>query len=452
MAEPPPTFTHFYEAVKRLIEPRSGAALDRQGKLAALPPSPNELARRAEDTREFGEVVPDLIASTEFGPERDLASELLKRSGFYHCILAAVSEAELWSRLYGHTKPRTAQINTLLLLDGCAFPRDRFDLLGNVVIRHSVAEIADLGPPPEVAEAFFPNETLDTDWFSRQWFLRDEESIDRDCRSISYGVMNRRIGERSGDTELNRCWPQLLALGLYDLTCFAIPIILKSEAKWNLYRLRFSRPGIQTWGYDEEGNPIPGPTDDYCVTDDDWSQFEAFLKLCKESITPKQEWSSIRIAARHYLRATFCCGPDGDAHTREDREDTLLHYIYGLESLLLAGDREAITDKIATRAALVAGEDDNERGRIHDFVKEAYRARSGLVHGREASNDIDLRRLRDVFRRVMVAILAVARRCEEPKELKDMTRKLPIARDTQDDIARNQNEVFPLIKATESRQ
>ena len=143
---PPTSFTGFYEAVKRLMdtlgrapEGMPAAVLATRGvvspvghKIRLLPPSPKELARSAEATPEFGEFASDSIKSK--GSEQYHASILLRRSGFYHGILSGASQAELWSSLSKYTRPRTAEIHTLLLLDGCKFPRGHFSGLSSVAL------------------------------------------------------------------------------------------------------------------------------------------------------------------------------------------------------------------------------------------------------------------------------------------------------------------------------
>ena len=117
----------------------------------------------------------------------------------------------------------------------------------------------------------------------------------------------------------------------------------------------------------------------------------------------------------------------------------------------MAGDREAIRDKIATRATLIAGRDDDERTEINAFVKKAYDARSAVAHGGKKTGNIDLRKLRDISRRVIVVLLAVARRCRDQGEFAEIIRGIPINQATQDALAKDRDEVFPLVKAIETR-
>ena len=449
----PASFTRYYDAVQGLVQtlgrsPQGmpAAVLATRGtssplgfNVELLPPSPKQLAQRGEAIPEFGALASDVIESK--GSSQYEASILLRRSGFYHGILSGESQTELWSRFNEYTKPRTAEIHTLLLLDGCKFPRDHFNCMSHAVVRHSAAEIVELGPPPVIAEAFFPGETLDPDWYSQQWFLRDTETVELKPTFIQIPFLG-------GDYVLNRYWAPLFALGLYDLPCFAIPIVLESEAKWELLTPRFSLP-LLGMSHGENGEPFEVPTDHYKVADREWSQFEAFLDCCDESIGSKGDWARVRIAARRYLRATFLSTPDGHAYEDDDSEDILLQYIYGLESLLLAGDSEAIRDKIATRAALIAGRGDDERKAIAAFVKQAYDARSILAHGGKKTGDIDLRKLRDVFRRVAIVILSIARTVNDQSNLDDLVRTLPISRATQDAVDNDRDEVFALVKATE---
>ena len=445
----------FYEVVERLMHTRGlapngmtaavlatkGAVSHLGAEIELLPPSPKQLAQLAEATPEFREFASKSIRSKSSGQYS--VSILVRRSGFYHGILSGASQAELWSHLAEHMGPRTAEINTLLLLDGCVFPRDSFDCMSYAVVRHSAAEIAVLGPRPDIAEAFFPNETLDPDWYSHQWFLRDTRHDELKPSFIQIPFLG-------GDYVLDRYWAPLTTLGLYDLPCFAIPIVLESEARWKLMKPRFSSPRFGM-SHDANGEPVEAPTDDYRVADHQWSQFEKFLGFCDESICYQRDWAQVRITARRFLRVTFLSTPDCDAYDADDREDILLQYIYGLESLLLAGDTEAIRDKIATRAALIAGRDDDERKGINAFVKKAYNARSDVAHGRAKKGKIDLKKLRDISRRVFVVVLAIGRKCKSPVDLEEIIKELPINRAMQNAVTEDRQEVFPLVEAIETR-
>ncbi len=451
-AKPPASFSKFFKTTKELIEEPLRTSKRSTGRLALIPPTPKQLAERAENTPQFQGVVNDLIRLEDAeryraSALRDSASELLRRSGYYHGALEDHSEGELWERISVYRRPRKAQKSTLMLLDGCVFPRKEFEIGKCTVVRHSAAEIAELGPPPEITESFFPEETLDREWYSQQWFLRSSYSVDLKPELINLRSLLPDFIARF-DLPLNTYWPQLLALGLYNTSCFDIPIVLSSEAKWSLERLRFLSPGTEfaagRYKYDEDGEPIPipGPTTGYRVRDDEWSQFETFLRFCEMTIDHTRDWHPIRVAARRYLRATFL-----SAHqTNEDREDILLLYIFALEALLLAGDREAISDKIATRAALICGRDDDERKEIMQFLKRAHNARSAVVHGKEGKKDIDLLRLRDICRQVVVVVLKVARwECGNNDELSRVIKELAISRAIQDTVAKHRDDVFPLI-------
>ncbi len=450
--KPPASFSNFLDATKRLIEGPLHTNLRRGGRLVVIPLTPKQLAEKAENTPEFQGVGNDLIqlkdAETYSAFLRDFASELLRRSGYYHGALADHSEGELWGRVCAYIRPRKTEISTLMLLDGCVFPRNEFEIGKCTVVRHSAAEIAELGPPPEIAESFFPDETLDHGWFSQQWFLRSSRSVDSKLHIILKSGSSPLIQNYFADHTfpLSAYWPQLLALGLYDIPCFDVPIVLNSVANWWLDRLRFSSPRVESLrlaDYDEEGEPIriAGPANNYRVADHQWSQFEAFLRFFESTIDYTQDWPPIRIAARRYLRATFL----SVGHQIDNREDMLLQYIFALESLLLGGDREAITDNIATRAALISGKDDDERKEIKYLVKRAYSNRSDVVHGKEGKKDIDFLRLRDICRQVIVVVLSVARECENNNALAKVMRELTISRAIQDVVAKHRDDVLKLI-------
>jgi hypothetical protein len=102
----------------------------------------------------------------------------------------------------------------------------------------------------------------------------------------------------------------------------------------------------------------------------------------------------------------------------EDRtESALLNFIYSLERLLtLEGETEGVTDKIANRTASMVGLDDEERMRVMRFMKSAYGARSGVVHGgrkRKTPAQIDMQMLTDVCRRALAGAILLGPRLDD---------------------------------------
>jgi hypothetical protein len=89
--------------------------------------------------------------------------------------------------------------------------------------------------------------------------------------------------------------------------------------------------------------------------------------------------NQLRIASR---RLNLC-------YLREDEEDAILDATIGLESLLVGGERNEITHKLALRmAALSTLDASSPRGAVEVFgdIKEIYKFRSAVAHGSSKSS------------------------------------------------------------------
>jgi hypothetical protein len=428
MPEMPRSVGHLYEALRRHVE-------EQRGKILVLPPTPERLAQLAERSGEFVE----LSAETErdFRLSRTATLSLLKRCGFFNAVLAAAGGEQAWERFTEHASPRRVELTTLLFLDGCAFARNEFPLHDCEVRQFDQAGLDRLGPGREIADAFFPQEKLDP-LLSTGWFLGRGEA--RDVRPRGFTI-------QVGDPVMEKFWAPLLSLALYDATCFYVPIMIRSEANWRVERIRFGSPATEFIG--PEGEEVL--RNDYEVAADEWPAFEAFLGIARDSLSANSEWPAMHIAARRYLRATFSSAPEGDPldEGQDGYGDVLLHYVYALEALLLAGDHEAISDKIAVRAAWLASTDDAERILWRDFAKSAYNARSKIVHRGRVKKDVDIPRLRNLCRRVICTTLALSREANSADNFDGLLRDLLVSRAVQQRVAESATEVAALIKSTD---
>jgi hypothetical protein len=91
------------------------------------------------------------------------------------------------------------------------------------------------------------------------------------------------------------------------------------------------------------------------------------------------EVNQLRIASR---RLNLC-------YLREDDEDAILDATIGLESLLVGGERNEITHKLALRMAALSTLDNNIRREAVDVfrdIKEIYKFRSAVAHGSSKSS------------------------------------------------------------------
>jgi hypothetical protein len=83
----------------------------------------------------------------------------------------------------------------------------------------------------------------------------------------------------------------------------------------------------------------------------------------------------------------------GEAWKERSAVPKIVKYAISLESLIMTGDREGLTELLAERLALLCGKDMAERKQLYDEVREVYRARSKAVHGDFFENDSTLAEL-----------------------------------------------------------
>src|SRR6266511_4791466 len=266
MNVPPQAFREFRKYVDRLLGRRlnSSAIKDLRSHLRVLPPSVRHLANQAENSKAFHTFAMALLPS-KASPSHAV-SGLLRRSGFYHGILARRSTTKLWSTIRPYVAQRTVQLREFLLLDGCQFPLRRFSILEWIIERFSQNEIRLFGPPPQVCESFYPRESLDEYWLSMQWFLYRWRT--RDERPGAHIIF------RDHDL-IEDHWKPLLTLSLYDATPFAIPIVVESERGWKLRHIRSGSPMIDTLN-DEYGTEVP--VSFYIISEKEMSHFKSFIR------------------------------------------------------------------------------------------------------------------------------------------------------------------------------
>ena len=160
---------------------------------------------------------------------------------------------------------------------------------------------------------------------------------------------------------------------------------------------------------DGSGNAEEVPYSDYDVQAEEQRRFGEFVTFFDDAIQAARGWRLFRLAARRYLRAIRIAGLHPSSS--DDYEDALLQYVFALEAIFLMGDRTAIADKLATRAAWLIGTDDRVRNETYTAVKNLYHARSSMVHGTTSqSGEVrprELDRVRDLLRRSLVGLMAV---------------------------------------------
>ena len=379
-------FSIFHQRLRALAEQQNQVR-----KLRALPLSPPQLAREAERLEEFNGLVAELF---ELGPPEDLEpevlelldddetesedlpeileelarkrwnadfsasasdlSELLKRSGYYHAVLSGSDDLDGYYRAIRDRIPaKLRTVVRLYLLDGCDFSRERFEVAGIPVVRMSPSEIEELGPSAAVCRDFFPNESINTERFSKQWFLRVEGDLwtaydyDRwdptaDKQRAQEGLIDAIHDRRAwpkhptldllkappdvrrprevaagqwaaaqvGPPTLPRYLDAVLLLSLYDRQFFEITKIFVCEPSWRRiwFRSTFPRKASVEPGESSLGLPVRPPR--YSVDEAHWSHFEEYVALGSAALrnVKASKGRAFIIASRRYLQATFATG------------------------------------------------------------------------------------------------------------------------------------------------
>lgn len=83
----------------------------------------------------------------------------------------------------------------------------------------------------------------------------------------------------------------------------------------------------------------------------------------------------------------------GDAWKERSSVAKLVKFAVALETLLMTGAREAITETLSERVALLCGGDVKEREELYAETREVYRARSKAVHGAMKADSANLYRI-----------------------------------------------------------
>ncbi len=360
-------FWNLHRRLRALVEQQNQA-----GKVRALPLSPTQLARSAERLAEFSKLLYDLFEVGSPGDldaaeidleiaeaERDFRleifqpelAELLKRSGYYHAVLSQSDEVDSFYAVIRDRIPaKERTVTKLYLLDGCEFSRGQFEVAGIPVVQMSAAELEQLGPSPAVCRDFFPNESIDSERFSKQWFLRVHEDVwigyeyqrweDTLAQWQSQHEALARVGnflEKSlpGKTPhvsaspeevaagymaaakvaapvLPKYFDVVLLLSLYKPKFFEITKILLCEAGWRRIWFRSTIPRVRTYrffGKNHMRSAVRPST--YRIDEAKWPAFEAYLTLASlglRNAKASQNTRPLIIASRRYLQGTFATG------------------------------------------------------------------------------------------------------------------------------------------------
>lgn len=412
-------------------------------------------------------------------------SELLRRSGYYHGVIDGDAPEPYYLAVWDRIPADQREITTLYLLDGWSFARKRFQIGEHTIEQMAPTELERIGLRLQICKDFFPGEAVDLERLSKFWFLKMvgaqptgydyDLEFDHELNEYRYPTVEEdrtrgsTVLKNSGFTnakpigkevsagyyapwreisevpDLDPLSNAVLPLSLFCDRFFGLPLILICEPGWRQIQIQK--------GFFRESSGIFPDEKPFQIEERDWNNFERWLSVCKSGLAKARSVNSkksrqLLTACRRYLQATFATGnifpeldtdyvfieaPDQDKDwfphpTRQNRpdayEDALLHYAFTLEALLSGNNREGIGRRLQTLSALLASRNDNETLAIRSMVKDAYSARSALVHGREIKKKVDPIKLRRLCQRIL-AIAIYFFSTERDPNLASLVKDLP---------------------------
>jgi hypothetical protein len=169
-------FRALHERTRRILAVSTEGAsetTDSNRKLMVIRPSVQQLARTVEATDEFPKLAKALFKyalpvedMTDKERRQALAKgvravrELMRRSGYYHAVLAGEPPEPYWNRIVERLQLTWGETAHVLVLGRIRFPRSRFEIGGCTVLQPQEL-VVDLGASRQVCEDFYPTEGLD---------------------------------------------------------------------------------------------------------------------------------------------------------------------------------------------------------------------------------------------------------------------------------------------------
>lgn len=344
-----------------------------------------ERVRRSEELTGLSRVLGHEPTQSFFSVE-----DTLRRAGFFDVILRGDSLGPVLELVRRHAEPHTARVETYLLLDWFEMPHRSVSIDNHTRVAHlSATDLEALSSP------YAPEEIVRERWATEYAFL---------CIAREENISPGSISIRFTDVALSFA-RELLPITLFSSSPIRVPVILTVERGWRTERLRFRVPELEERIL-PDGRSVEEPVSSLYLRDEDIPRFEAFAQALARSVGGLNE-RSLSAAARRFTRATLVTDPIGQPSDNDDRDDVLLQYIIMLEALFAEGRSHAsIADKVSMRAALLAGDDDQDAHEIRELVGTAYAERSALVHGGSSGPSADVSALRRCCRRSLVAYIA----------------------------------------------
>ncbi|WP_433180661.1 hypothetical protein [Actinoallomurus sp. CA-150999] len=244
----------------------------------------------------------------------------------------------------------------------------------------------------------------------------------RTCHGAGHGALRRLLSSRpvpvDDDGPRVLVWP-LLALNLALDSPVIAGAYYRVEQGRRVIRENSPWPSpseVSRWGYSIK--PFESSTyGPFSISSADLPNLSLFCRTFQGivDLLDERRRGQLARAADHFLfvKCHVLGGLKGEAQVSTlHASEAAFRLTAALECLLAGGDggRTDLSRKVQQRAAVLVGEDDDDRLRVRDVVGNGYSARSAYAHG-DKDRESDLVALRSVARRVMTNWAAQAAHC-----------------------------------------
>jgi hypothetical protein len=138
------------------------------------------------------------------------------------------------------------------------------------------------------------------------------------------------------------------------------------------------------WHSGKQGEPH-GPNDSISRLRERMPQ----VGFIEQLIMKQRDWMPLRPIEKRLMNGLTWYG---EAWKERMPVAKLVKFAVALETLMMTGAKEAITETLAERIALLCGSDTKEREQLYAEAREVYRTRSKAVHGAIDENTTDIDR------------------------------------------------------------
>ncbi len=139
-----------------------------------------------------------------------------------------------------------------------------------------------------------------------------------------------------------------------------------------------------------------------------WEFYKNYLKLNIDS----KDWSFVRVAINRFMSSTY----------RDNLVDRMVDLNVSLECMFSSPGETSM--KLANRCATLAGENNRKREEYWNFIKNEYKLRNNVLHGRSAESKVDLKtinELENIIRMCICKFLNMSQNISS-KNLKDQNK------------------------------